>query len=120
MRLTKLGHACVRLEKDGSVLVIDPGTFSDAGSALTGAGAVLITHEHADHLDADQVRAAMSGDPGLHMWTNAGVASQFAELLGAEHIGVECNEDTSWQYQPEQTTSALICHHPRAKYFVAR
>jgi len=42
------------------------------------------------------------------------------ELLGAEHIGVECNEETSWQYQPEQTTSALICHHPRAKYFVAR
>ena len=26
----------------------------------------------------------------------------------------------SWQYQPEQTTSALICHHPKAKYFVAR
>ena len=46
--------------------------------------------------------------------------AKVAELLGAEHIGVECNEDTSWQYQPEQTTSALICHHPRAKYFVAR
>ena len=25
-----------------------------------------------------------------------------------------------YQYQPEQTTSALICHHPQAKYFVAR
>ena len=43
-----------------------------------------------------------------------------AELLGAERIGVECGPDTSFQYQPEQTTSALICHHPRAKYFVAR
>ena len=28
MQLTKLGHACVRLEKDGGVLVIDPGAFS--------------------------------------------------------------------------------------------
>jgi len=43
-----------------------------------------------------------------------------AELLGAERIGVTCDEDTGFQYHPEQTTSALICHHPRAKYFVAR
>ena len=43
-----------------------------------------------------------------------------AQLLGADRIGVECSEDTGFQYQPEQTTSALICHHPRAKYFVAR
>jgi 5-methyltetrahydrofolate--homocysteine methyltransferase len=46
--------------------------------------------------------------------------AKVAELLGADRIGVECNEETSWQYQPEQTTSALICHHPKAKYFVAR
>jgi 5-methyltetrahydrofolate--homocysteine methyltransferase len=43
-----------------------------------------------------------------------------ADLLEAGRIGVVCSEDTSWQYQPEQTTSALICHHPRAKYFVAK
>jgi 5-methyltetrahydrofolate--homocysteine methyltransferase len=45
---------------------------------------------------------------------------QVAQLLEASRIGVECTEDTGFQYQPEQTTSALICHHPRAKYFVAR
>ncbi len=43
-----------------------------------------------------------------------------ATLLGAERIGIVVNEETGWQYQPEQTTSALICHHPQAKYFVAR
>ncbi len=43
-----------------------------------------------------------------------------AELLGAERLGIEVSEETGFQYQPEQTTSALICHHPRAKYFVAR
>ena len=43
-----------------------------------------------------------------------------AALLGAERVGIEVSEDTGWQYQPEQTTSALICHHPQAKYFVAR
>jgi 5-methyltetrahydrofolate--homocysteine methyltransferase len=41
-------------------------------------------------------------------------------LLDGERIGLECNEETGFQYQPEQTTSALICHHPQAKYFVAR
>ncbi|HEX2039326.1 MAG TPA: methionine synthase [Acidimicrobiales bacterium] len=42
-----------------------------------------------------------------------------AELLDADRIGVRVGEDTAFQYQPEQTTSALVCHHPQAKYFVA-
>ncbi|MDQ1374921.1 MAG: 5-methyltetrahydrofolate--homocysteine methyltransferase, partial [Actinomycetota bacterium] len=41
-----------------------------------------------------------------------------AELLEAERIGVEVSEESSFQYHPEQTTSAIICHHPQAKYFV--
>ncbi|MGH8914857.1 MAG: methionine synthase [Acidimicrobiia bacterium] len=43
-----------------------------------------------------------------------------AYLLGADRIGITVGEETSYQYQPEQTTSAIICHHPQAKYFVAR
>ena len=43
-----------------------------------------------------------------------------ADLLGAKRIGIEVGEATSYQYQPEQTTSAIICHHPQAKYFIAR
>ena len=46
--------------------------------------------------------------------------ARVADLLEAGRIGIEVNEDTGWQYQPEQTTSAIICHHPKAKYFVAR
>ncbi|MGE0794579.1 MAG: methionine synthase [Acidimicrobiia bacterium] len=41
-----------------------------------------------------------------------------ARLLGADRIGIEVSEETGWQYQPEQTTSAIVCHHPAAKYFV--
>jgi 5-methyltetrahydrofolate--homocysteine methyltransferase len=43
-----------------------------------------------------------------------------ADLLGAERIGIQVGAETGFQYQPEQTTSAIICHHPQAKYFVAR
>ena len=41
-----------------------------------------------------------------------------AELVGADRIGVQVSEDTSWQFHPEQTTAAIVCHHPQAKYFV--
>jgi 5-methyltetrahydrofolate--homocysteine methyltransferase len=43
-----------------------------------------------------------------------------ASLVGAGGIGVECSEETSWQFHPEQTTAAIVCHHPQAKYFVVR
>jgi L-ascorbate metabolism protein UlaG (beta-lactamase superfamily) len=79
MQLTKLGHACVRLEKDGGVLVIDPGAFS-GDHALDGAGAVLVTHEHFDHVVPDALRAALAGNPGLRVWAPAPVTEQFAEF----------------------------------------
>ncbi len=85
MRLTKLGHSCVRLEKDGAVLVIDPGTFSDAAGALDGATAVLVTHEHPDHLDEDAIRAALSRDPGLTLWANQSICAQAAEFGDQVH-----------------------------------
>jgi L-ascorbate metabolism protein UlaG (beta-lactamase superfamily) len=67
MRITKLGHACVRVQGDGGVVVIDPGVFTDA-SALDGADAVLITHEHADHVHPDHLRAR-----DVPIWTIAAV-----------------------------------------------
>ena len=85
MRFTKLGHSCVRLEKDGAVLVIDPGGWSDAPEALIGAAAILVTHEHPDHLDADAVRAALSSDPDVTLWANQSICAQFAEFGDRVH-----------------------------------
>jgi L-ascorbate metabolism protein UlaG (beta-lactamase superfamily) len=73
MRITKLGHACVRLEHDGRVLVVDPGVFTDAG-ALDGADAVLITHEHADHVHPDHLRGSQAP-----VWTIGAVARMLRE-----------------------------------------
>jgi L-ascorbate metabolism protein UlaG (beta-lactamase superfamily) len=81
MRLTKLGHACVRLEKDGMTLVVDPGSFS-AADALEGAHAVLITHEHVDHVVADRLRAAIQRNPDLRIWSTRTVAG----MLTGAHV----------------------------------
>jgi L-ascorbate metabolism protein UlaG (beta-lactamase superfamily) len=83
MRLTKYGHACVRLDGGGQALVIDPGVYSEPAS-LSGATAVLITHEHADHVDVDMLAAARAADPALTVYTH----SALAEELGAVAVEV--------------------------------
>jgi L-ascorbate metabolism protein UlaG (beta-lactamase superfamily) len=51
MRITHLGHAAVLAETDGARILIDPGNFSDAWHSLTDLDAVLVTHQHPDHID---------------------------------------------------------------------
>ncbi|GHE47120.1 MBL fold metallo-hydrolase [Streptomyces longispororuber] len=77
IKLTKQSHACVRLDKAGRSLVIDPGGFGEADAAV-GADAILITHEHPDHFDESRLRVAMEADPATEIWTLAAVADQVA------------------------------------------
>jgi len=85
MQLTKLGHSCVRLGKNDSTLVIDPGVWSGP-DALAGARAVLVTHEHPDHLNADALRAAMTADSDLELWSTASVAEKLGEFGRRAHV----------------------------------
>lgn len=55
MRITKFGHACVRFEGEGTAVVVDPGMFTSP-EAVDGATAVLLTHEHPDHVDPGHLR----------------------------------------------------------------
>ncbi|KAB1140000.1 MBL fold metallo-hydrolase [Streptomyces luteolifulvus] len=85
MKLTKNSHACVRLEKDGRTLVIDPGGFSEQDAAL-GADAILVTHEHPDHFDEARLRAGMEANPGAQIWTLKSVAEHLtAAFPGRVH-----------------------------------
>ena len=40
---------------------------------------------------------------------------QLLSLLGAERIGITLSEE--FQLHPEQSTSAIVVHHPQATYF---
>ncbi|MGW0694535.1 MBL fold metallo-hydrolase [Streptomyces sp. NPDC002738] len=75
--LTKKTHSCIRLEKDGRTLVIDPGGFSEQDAAL-GADAMLVTHEHADHFDEGRLRAGLEANPAAEIWTLRSVAEQLS------------------------------------------
>ncbi|RFU87041.1 methionine synthase [Streptomyces triticagri] len=44
--------------------------------------------------------------------------AKIAELLEPERIGVQLSEE--FQLHPEQSTDAIVIHHPEAKYFNAR
>jgi L-ascorbate metabolism protein UlaG (beta-lactamase superfamily) len=85
MELIKHGHACVVLCDGDRRLVVDPGAFTEE-SALDGATAVLITHEHPDHFLPERLRAAMDADPALEVWTNTSVAAQLEGLGGRVHV----------------------------------
>ena len=78
MRLVKYSHSCVRLEGDG-VLVIDPGGFSEP-VALDGVDAVLITHEHPDHLNLDALTEKLAGRPEVRIFTHDEVLPKLGDL----------------------------------------
>jgi L-ascorbate metabolism protein UlaG (beta-lactamase superfamily) len=90
MRLTKYGHACVRLEDGDRVLVIDPGTFSEA-EALDGVDEVLVTHEHPDHLDVGKLVAAARRNSAFRVHLPSAAIESAPELGGAA-VAVEAGQ----------------------------
>jgi len=88
--LTKFTHSCVRFDDGERSLVIDPGIFSETDAALDGADAVLITHEHPDHVNVDAVRAAAQADPRLRIWAPPHLAASLE--LGDQVVAVTPGE----------------------------
>lgn len=69
MKIKKYGHACVLVEDGGVKVIVDPGNWNPVPDA-TGVAAVLITHEHQDHMDTGQVKAIVSNNPGVRVITH--------------------------------------------------
>lgn len=92
--ITAHGHSCIRLQREDATLVIDPGSFSDP-NALDGADAVLVTHEHPDHVAADRLIAALRSAPALHVWAPHDVVAQLtAAGADATQVHVAGSGDT--------------------------
>jgi L-ascorbate metabolism protein UlaG (beta-lactamase superfamily) len=83
VKLTKHEHACVVFEKEGASFVIDPGAFSaDAPGIIRGAEAILITHEHFDHVHQAAINEALAARPELRVYAPGALAGLFGEHPG--------------------------------------
>lgn len=87
LQITKYAHATVTLSRGGSTVLLDPGVFTaEAAELLAAADALLITHDHPDHIDVDAVRAALTARPELPLHTTAEVAALLGDLAGRATI----------------------------------
>lgn len=73
MHVTKHEHACVRLEREGKTLIIDPGTFTLPLTDLRDVVAVVITHEHPDHWTSQHLSRILETFPNIPVYGPEGV-----------------------------------------------
>ncbi|GAA0506365.1 MBL fold metallo-hydrolase [Saccharopolyspora subtropica] len=78
MQITHFGHACVLLETGSARLLIDPGSFAADFEDLRDLDAVLITHQHVDHLDLDRLPTLLAANPDARLVVDPGSAAQVA------------------------------------------
>jgi L-ascorbate metabolism protein UlaG (beta-lactamase superfamily) len=84
VKLTHLGHACLLVETDTARLLIDPGTMSTF-DALTDLDAVLVTHQHPDHVDAPRLTALLAANPAATLVVDPDSVTAVAGLP-TEHV----------------------------------
>ena len=83
MRLTKYGHSCLLVEEGPARLLLDPGSLSGGFEQLEDLTAVLVTHQHGDHLDGERIRGLLDRNPGVRVVCDEGSAGPLGEA-GAE------------------------------------
>jgi L-ascorbate metabolism protein UlaG (beta-lactamase superfamily) len=69
MRLTHLGHACLLAEVGDARMLFDPGVLSGF-DGVRDLDAVLVTHQHPDHLDPARLGPLLAANPGARLWVD--------------------------------------------------
>lgn len=82
MQIRKFGHACLLVEDGGARVLLDPGSFSHGWEELRDLTAVLVTHQHADHLDLDRIGGLLAVNPGVPVYADS---ESVAALAGRGH-----------------------------------
>ena len=89
MEITKIGHCCLVIDVDGVRLMTDPGGWTSSQREVRGLAAVLITHEHPDHLHVESLKTVLVNNPQAKVITNTGVGA----MLEAHSIPYQLVED---------------------------
>ncbi len=80
MQTTHFGHSCLLLDTGTARLLLDPGAFSAGFESVRGLDAVLVTHQHFDHLDADRLGPLLDANTGARLIVDAGTAEQLGNV----------------------------------------
>jgi L-ascorbate metabolism protein UlaG (beta-lactamase superfamily) len=84
MRVRKFLHSCLLVEKGDGKILFDPGTFSFVDedpkpAGLTGITAIIITHSHPDHMDAEAIKTIVDQNAGCVIYGNSGIVKGLGE-----------------------------------------
>jgi L-ascorbate metabolism protein UlaG (beta-lactamase superfamily) len=85
-KLTKYGHACVVIEKDGVKIVIDPGDFTELPDDLSNLDAVFYTHVHPDHTSAAQLAKIVSASSEVMVYGHGESIAELASVECPKHV----------------------------------
>jgi L-ascorbate metabolism protein UlaG (beta-lactamase superfamily) len=86
MQIVHLGQSCVLAETAAAALLLDPGIYSAGFEELTGLDAILVTHQHPDHLDLERLPALLAANPKAELVVDVGSAEQLASAGIAHRV----------------------------------